>query len=67
MKHEVVKDIGNELGRDLGIEFYYEDFRQGWQEGVKVSKEMGLYRQKYCGCVFSERERHNKLISNVKA
>ena len=49
------------------IEFYYEDFRQGWQEGVKVSKEMGLYRQKYCGCVFSERERHNKLISNVKA
>ena len=37
--------------------FYYQDFRAGWSEGVKESKALGLYRQPYCGCIFSEKER----------
>lgn len=61
MKHELVREIGDELGRDFGIDFYYDDFRQGWQEGIRISKDMGLYRQKYCGCVFSEKERFKKV------
>ena len=42
---------------EYGIEFFYEDFRPGWPQTHEMSREMGLYRQKYCGCVFSERER----------
>lgn len=41
-----------------GIKFYNEDFRPGWQEGIRLSKEMGLYRQQYCGCIYSEKDRY---------
>jgi predicted adenine nucleotide alpha hydrolase (AANH) superfamily ATPase len=37
-----------------------EDFRPGFHEGMKISKELGLYRQKYCGCIYSEMERYVK-------
>ncbi|OGL39580.1 MAG: hypothetical protein A2042_07550 [Candidatus Schekmanbacteria bacterium GWA2_38_11] len=60
MNHELVRGIGNKISSDTGVEFYYRDFRIGWQEGVKISKEMGLYRQKYCGCLYSEWERYRK-------
>ena len=58
---EMMKEIGEQIAKEIGIDFYYEDFRKGWQEGIKMSKEMGLYRQKYCGCIFSEMERYIKL------
>ena len=38
--------------------FFYEDWRTGYQRGVDISLELGLYRQQYCGCVFSERDRY---------
>lgn len=56
-KHELIRDIGRSAGIEHGIEFYYEDFRPGWSETRAMSREMELYRQKYCGCIFSERER----------
>jgi predicted adenine nucleotide alpha hydrolase (AANH) superfamily ATPase len=56
-KHELIRDIGRQVGIDHKIEFYYEDFRPGWPETRAKSREMELYRQKYCGCIFSERER----------
>lgn len=56
--HEVIKGIGLMLADRYGIPFYYEDFRLGWKEGIKWSKEMNLYRQQYCGCIFSEKERY---------
>jgi predicted adenine nucleotide alpha hydrolase (AANH) superfamily ATPase len=55
--HRLIKETGERLGREIGIPFYYEDFRQGWKKGVEVSKAMGLYRQQYCGCIYSEKER----------
>ena len=45
------------VGMEHGIEFYYEDFRGGWQETRRISRETELYRQKYCGCIYSEKER----------
>ena len=45
-----------------GIEFFYEDFRPGWQNGVDISLEMELDRQPYCGCIFSEEERNSKKL-----
>ena len=59
-KHEAIREKCEQLARAHGIEFYYEDFRTGWQEGIDKSKEMGLYRQPYCGCVYSEQERYDR-------
>jgi predicted adenine nucleotide alpha hydrolase (AANH) superfamily ATPase len=56
--HEIIKEIGEEIARNHGLEFYYEDFRKGWKRSIELSKELELYRQKYCGCVFSEEERY---------
>jgi len=55
--HDLIKETGERIAQEVGIPFYYEDFRQGWRRGVEVSKVMGLYRQQYCGCIYSEKER----------
>ncbi len=44
------------------VPFYYEDFRDEWQKGIDISKEMGIYRQPYCGCIYSEAERYAKKM-----
>ncbi|MEE8480151.1 MAG: epoxyqueuosine reductase QueH [Desulfobacterales bacterium] len=56
-KHDMVKSIGESVGNAVGIPFYYHDFRKGWKLGVEESKRLELYRQKYCGCIYSEKER----------
>ncbi len=55
--HEMIRDIGTAVGQETGVPFYYQDFRTGWKEGVRVSKREGMYRQTYCGCIYSEKER----------
>ena len=59
-KHDQIKSIGEAVGKRVGVPFYYRDFRTGWQEGIEISKRLGLYRQQYCGCIYSEEERHYK-------
>jgi len=56
--HETIRAAGEKAGDRHGVNFYYDDFRPGWQEGIRRSKEMGLYRQQYCGCIYSEKERY---------
>jgi hypothetical protein len=56
-KHDRIREIGERLGSECGVPFYYRDFREGWSRGVKASKQAGLYRQQYCGCIYSEKER----------
>jgi predicted adenine nucleotide alpha hydrolase (AANH) superfamily ATPase len=56
-KHDLIRTTGEKIAREFDIPFYYIDFRAGWEEGIRQSKEMGLYRQKYCGCIYSEKER----------
>ncbi len=58
--HQLIRETGERIAKEVGIPFYYEDFRQGWRRGVEVSKAMGLYRQQYCGCIYSEKERYMK-------
>jgi predicted adenine nucleotide alpha hydrolase (AANH) superfamily ATPase len=55
---ELIREFGDKLAQRYGVKFHYQDFRSGWQEGIDLSKEMGLYRQKYCGCIYSEKERY---------
>ena len=57
-KHDLIKEICQSLADKNGLEFYCRDFREGWKEGIEISKKMGLYRQNYCGCIFSEKERY---------
>lgn len=56
--HEMIQQIGNEMAKKYAIKFWYEDFRTGWQEGIRLSKGMELYRQQYCGCIYSEKDRY---------
>lgn len=53
----LIVKTGKELAEKYNIEFFFEDFRPGYREALKISREMGLYRQKYCGCIFSRLER----------
>ena len=57
--HEALKQIGEEMAQKYGINFLYRDFRPGFREGQNEARELGLYMQKYCGCVFSEEDRYN--------
>jgi predicted adenine nucleotide alpha hydrolase (AANH) superfamily ATPase len=57
-KHDMLKSIGESIGKSIGVPFFYEDFRSGWKEGIDTSKNLGMYRQQYCGCIYSEKERY---------
>jgi epoxyqueuosine reductase len=58
--HDLVCDLAREVSKRHGITFYYEDFRQGWKLGQEQAQRQGLYRQQYCGCIYSEKERYLK-------
>lgn len=53
-KHEELKKVCEELAERYNIKFLYIDFRVGFREGQTKARELGLYMQKYCGCIFSE-------------
>jgi len=65
--HDYIKFRGNTIAEKYSMDFVYKDFRIGWQEGVKESIDLGLYRQPYCGCVYSEQERYDKVWRSQKA
>jgi predicted adenine nucleotide alpha hydrolase (AANH) superfamily ATPase len=67
-RHDLIKELGEKYSKKYEIEFYYEDFRSGFREGQKIAKEMGLYRQKYCGCIISYNEKIEKdlMKANIK-
>ncbi len=55
-----VREAGESAAIENGVLFFGEDMTAGYQESVRISKEMGMYRQSYCGCVYSELERYQK-------
>ncbi len=59
--HEQIRELGESLAKQYAVPFYYQDFREGWKEGIERSKSMGLYRQQYCGCIYSERDRYQGI------
>ncbi len=65
-KHDILKEQGEEIAKKYGLEFLYRDFRVGFREGQAKARELGLYMQKYCGCVFSEEDRYKKKIEKDK-
>lgn len=61
-KHELIRRTGERLAEQYAVPFYYQDFRVGWQEGIDMARQMDLYRQPYCGCIYSEQERYDKSL-----
>jgi len=57
-QHDVIRQLGEEAAARHGIKFRYDDYRRGWRQGIDQSKALGLYRQQYCGCIYSERDRY---------
>lgn len=51
--HELMKDIFSKVGKKYNVKFLYRDFREGFRQGQQQAREIGLYRQKYCGCIKS--------------
>ena len=74
-QHDAIRGIGTRVAASgdyrsdagFGSEFLYRDFRPLWQAGIDRSKEMGLYRQNYCACIFSEYERFEKKLRKLSA
>jgi hypothetical protein len=56
----LIRQIGEEVAEEWEVEFYFENFRRGWSERGRLTHEHGLYRQQYCGCIYSEWERYNE-------
>ena len=65
-QHELMKETAEHFAKVYGVKFHDEDFRPGWQEGIDMSVEMGLYRQPYCGCIFSEEERYSRELRKAR-
>lgn len=59
-KHELMKEIAEKAAERFGVTFLYRDFRPYFEEGQEKAKELGLYRQGFCGCIFSEEESYSK-------
>ncbi|NJB68632.1 hypothetical protein GGQ74_002305 [Desulfobaculum xiamenense] len=57
-KHDMIAALCRDLQTGCPAKFHYQDFREGWKEGIAISKEWGIYRQQYCGCLYSENERY---------
>ncbi|MFA5902658.1 MAG: epoxyqueuosine reductase QueH [Desulfobacula sp.] len=56
--HEKIRETGESIAAKYAITFFYHDFREGWKTGIEESKHLNLYRQQYCGCIYSEKERY---------
>jgi len=60
-KHDILLEVGNELAREKGVYFLYADLRKYYSDSRHMTKPLNLYRQQYCGCVYSEWERYANI------
>lgn len=57
---EQIVSAGNRFAEKYNVSFYLRDFRPHFRASLTAAQSLGLYRQKYCGCIFSKNERSNK-------
>ena len=63
--HQLMMEVAQRAAETYGVTFLYRDFRPYFRAGQEKARELEMYIQKYCGCVFSEEERYlksNKII-----
>ena len=61
-KHDLLREIGNQLAEEMGIPFLYADLRKRYSDSRRMTKQLDLHRQQYCGCVYSEWERYANTV-----
>jgi epoxyqueuosine reductase len=66
-KHELLKETARRAAQRHGVQLLYRDFRPQFREGQRQARALGLYMQKYCGCVFSEEDRYTKKKKKVSS
>jgi len=75
-KHELIREVGENVALpfgftqgklsaqgergEKGVEFLYADLRKRYSDSRHITKPMDLYRQQYCGCIYSEWERYSE-------
>lgn len=61
---EVLNSIGEKLAEKYGVSYLCSDFKkkEGYKRSIELSREYGLYRQNYCGCVYSKKEAEQRTI-----
>jgi predicted adenine nucleotide alpha hydrolase (AANH) superfamily ATPase len=57
-EHELIREVGENIAREHGVGFLYADLRKRYSDSRHITKPMELYRQQYCGCIYSEYERY---------
>lgn len=60
---QVLNKIGEEISKSLNIKYLYSDFKkkEGYKKSIELSKKYNLYRQNYCGCIYSKTENCQKV------
>lgn len=60
---EKLNQIGLSLEKEYGVKYLVSDFKKkdGYKRSVEISRQYGMYRQDYCGCVFSKKEREQNI------
>ena len=66
-KHELIKETGERIAAEKGIPFIYADLRKHYSDSRRITKPLGLYRQQYCGCLYSEWERFRDEKAKVES
>ncbi len=58
-----LNEIGGEEAERTGVQYLFSDFKkkEGYKRSIQLSAEYDLYRQNYCGCIYSKRDAHNYL------
>lgn len=60
--HDLLRQTAEAAAARHGVAFLYRDFRPLFRDGQQQARELGLYMQKYCGCVFSEEDRYRRKL-----
>jgi len=63
--HDAIRRAGEEAAAEAQVRFLYKDLRVRAADGHAIAKKMALYRQQYCGCVFSECERYKDTDTEI--
>lgn len=63
-RHDEIRAAGNAAATGHSVPFLYHDFRPRYPRTITLSRQFGLYRQQYCGCIFSERDRYLRPSQN---
>jgi len=64
--HDAIRCAGEQAASEHGVEFIYRDLRDRARVGLDRAKKLSLYRQQYCGCIFSEYERYKDTNVEVR-